>query len=285
MIVFEHNDICAQHHNMYVERFKDYIELARRAFPSQVKGPHVYPADPADIQAMFPLAFKDDAPVPSKISEYAFNVARSTTHCRRSSAALESKSSTRLSKKQRIQQSPHVSDDAPPQRIPAADLRQDLVQFVMGTAGDSSVSALPHAQHSLQRLAALKSEPAADHDSLKSEPAAIGDRDVKLEAEPYGAPSSQFLPGSTPNPLTGDLSKLRAITMQKFGQPPAKSAAAAGHVMRRLTFKQPDIHNVFGKLSGFTKRYRSSHAAKKPAAAASVTTDGELTTINHNIRF
>ena len=77
---------------MYVESFKKYMDLARRSFPSQLKGPQTYPADPSDFQRMFPLAFKDDVPVSSKVTEFAFQAAQMTTKCRRSAAELESKS-------------------------------------------------------------------------------------------------------------------------------------------------------------------------------------------------
>ena len=122
------------------------MDLARRSFPSHVKGPQVYPADPADFIHMFPLAYTTDLPVPSKITEFAFQAAQRTTHCRRSATALESPASKRVVKKQSVGQPSQASEGTQP--LSTASARQEVLAFLMGHTGASSASA----QHGLHRL-------------------------------------------------------------------------------------------------------------------------------------
>jgi hypothetical protein len=233
---------------------------------------------------MFPLAFADDVPVPSKITEFSFRQAQSTSHCRRSHAELDHKSNKRMSKTQPVDPLTQALGSPPPAQS-RSSVRAGLLDFVMGNAASGSMSDLPRLQQGVQRLRSeLHASPFGDT-ALQSELERGGDHDVALKTEPTGAHTG-ILPAaeSKPNPLTGDLEQLRALTMKRFA---AYTPPVVEYQGKRFFHKQPDTHNIYPlKPTGFTKRTKRSKHTKRgkrgrPAAddapAVSSSTDGTLT--------
>ena len=152
----------------YIHDLRRLMESARLVSMHGFKGPDRYPADVDVFMRMFPEAYKDCAPVPSKITEEAFRNKESGTPCRQSHSTVTDGSHRRLRGK-RSQNADQQSSAQPEQSD--SDMKSQMLRWIMNTNQPSSSSPIPKFQQFL--ASSVKPEPKLE-EPLKSEPTSHG---------------------------------------------------------------------------------------------------------------